>query len=151
LRACQVVHLTGRGRSVPVQVDSPRYRVVEFLVEEMPHLLAAATVVVARAGMATLTELAALARPTLVIPMPASHQWANARAFEQLGAVEVADQMALTPDMLADRIIRLLEDPDRRDSLGRAMASSMPRDAAGRIAEELLRLAPSAPRQSRTG
>jgi UDP-N-acetylglucosamine:LPS N-acetylglucosamine transferase len=81
--------------------------------------------------------------------MPASHQWANARAFEQLGAVEVADQATLTPDSLADRIIGLLEDPDRRDSLGQALAASMPRDAAGRIAEELLRLAPSAPRQSR--
>jgi UDP-N-acetylglucosamine--N-acetylmuramyl-(pentapeptide) pyrophosphoryl-undecaprenol N-acetylglucosamine transferase len=144
VQACQVVHLSGRGRSVPAQVSSSRYRVVEFLVDEMPHLLAAATVVVARAGMATLTELAALAKAAIVIPMPASHQWANAQAFERLGAVEVADQTALTPDVLADRIIGLLEDPDRRDSLGRALAASMPRDAAGRIAEELLRLAPSA-------
>jgi UDP-N-acetylglucosamine--N-acetylmuramyl-(pentapeptide) pyrophosphoryl-undecaprenol N-acetylglucosamine transferase len=137
----QVVHLTGRGRGVPARTTSPRYRAVEFLVDEMPHLLAAATVVVSRAGMGTLTELAALGRPSLVVPMPGSHQWANAQAFARLGAIEVADQQALTPDSLADRVLSLLADPPRRDQLGRALAASMPRDAAERIAGQLLALA----------
>src|SRR5207244_6622870 len=84
----QVVHLTGRGRGVPARTDSKRYTSIEFLVEQMPHLLAAATIVVSRAGMGTLTELAALGKPSLVVPLPGSHQWANARAFAQLGAIE---------------------------------------------------------------
>jgi UDP-N-acetylglucosamine--N-acetylmuramyl-(pentapeptide) pyrophosphoryl-undecaprenol N-acetylglucosamine transferase len=134
----QVVHLTGRGRGVPAQTHSARYRQHEFLVEEMPHLLAAASVVVSRAGMGTLTELAALARPALIVPMPGSHQWANAQAFARLGAIEVADQAALTPDRLAERVLRLLADEPRRTQLGRALAQSMPRDAADRIASELL-------------
>ncbi len=135
---CQVVHLTGRGRSVPGMTDSPRYRSIEFLSAEMPHLMAAATVVVSRAGLGTLTELSALGKPTVVVPMPRSHQWSNARAFERIGAVEVADQDALTPDSLASLVLRLLDDPSRRERLGRAIAASMPRDAARRIAEELL-------------
>lgn len=130
----QVLHLTGRGRGVPPTTDSPRYQAREFLVDEMPHVLAAATLVVSRAGMGTLTELAALGRPTLVIPMPESHQRANADAFARLGAVEIADQASLTPDRLADRVLDLFADPERRDRLGRALASSMPRDAADRIA-----------------
>ena len=130
----QVLHLTGRGRGVPPATDSPRYRAVEFLVDEMPHVLAAATLVVSRAGMGTLTELAALGRPTLVVPMPGSHQRANADAFARLGAVEVAEQAALTPETLADRVLGLLADPERRERLGRSLASSMPRDAAERIA-----------------
>ena len=107
----------------------------------MPHVLAAATAVVSRAGMGTLTELAALARPSLIVPLPGSHQWANAQAFARLGAIEVADQEALTPDSLADRVLSLLADAPRREQLGRALAASMPRDAADRIAGELLALA----------
>jgi UDP-N-acetylglucosamine--N-acetylmuramyl-(pentapeptide) pyrophosphoryl-undecaprenol N-acetylglucosamine transferase len=137
----QVVHLTGRGRGVAAETDSPRYRALEFLVDDMPHVLAAATVVVSRAGMGTLTELAALGKPSLVIPMPGSHQWANAHAFARLGAVEVADQDALTPDALAQRILGLVADAARRTQLGLALGRSMPRDAAARIAELLLELA----------
>jgi UDP-N-acetylglucosamine--N-acetylmuramyl-(pentapeptide) pyrophosphoryl-undecaprenol N-acetylglucosamine transferase len=134
----QVVHLTGRGRGVPTQTASARYRQIEFLVDEMPHLLAAATVVVSRAGMGTLTELAALAKPSLVVPMPGSHQWANAQAFARMGAVEVADQTALSAERLAGRVLGLLDDAPRREQLGRALARSMPLDAADRIALELL-------------
>ena len=138
---CQVLHLTGRGRGVPPPTDSPRYRALEFLVDEMPHVLAAASLVVSRAGMGTLTELAALARPTLVVPMPGSHQWANADAFAQLGAIEVADQQALTPDLLARRVLELLGESARRERLGQALAASMPRDAADRITDLLFGLA----------
>jgi UDP-N-acetylglucosamine--N-acetylmuramyl-(pentapeptide) pyrophosphoryl-undecaprenol N-acetylglucosamine transferase len=134
----QVVHLTGRGRGVPSETNSPRYQQREFLVDAMPNLLAAATLVVSRAGMGTLTELAALARPGLIVPMPGSHQWANAQAFARLGAIEVADQTALTPERLAERILSLLRDEPRREQLGLALSQSMPRDAAERIALELL-------------
>lgn len=137
---CQVVHLTGRGRGVPVQTSSPRYRQVEFLVDEMAPLLAAATMVVTRAGLGTLTELAALRKPILVVPMPGSHQWANARAFESLGAAEVADQDQLTPEAMAQRVLALLDDDTRRERLSAAIGASMPREAADRIAEHLLAL-----------
>ena len=136
----QVVHLTGRGRGVPAETDSPRYQAREFLLDEMPHLLAAATVVVSRAGMGTLTELAALGKPAIVMPMPGSHQWANALAFARLGAIEVADQDALTAATLAERILSLVGDAPRREALSSAIGASMPRDAAERIADALLAL-----------
>jgi UDP-N-acetylglucosamine--N-acetylmuramyl-(pentapeptide) pyrophosphoryl-undecaprenol N-acetylglucosamine transferase len=140
----QVLHLTGRGRGVPAASTSPRYRALEFLVDEMPHALAASAVVISRAGMGTLTELAALEKPTLVVPLPGSHQWANARAFARLGAIEVADQAALTPELLAQRVLNLIDDAPRRAALGRALGQSMPRDAATSIALQLLKLAPRA-------
>jgi UDP-N-acetylglucosamine--N-acetylmuramyl-(pentapeptide) pyrophosphoryl-undecaprenol N-acetylglucosamine transferase len=132
------VHLTGRGRGVPAETASPRYRAIEFLVDEMPHLLAASSLVISRAGMGTLTELAALGKPSLIVPMPGSHQRANAQAFERLGAIEVADQETLTPVGLADRVLGLLADEPRRKRLGQAIAASMPRDAADRIASAIL-------------
>jgi len=138
--SCQVLHLAGRGRSVAPLVQSPRYRQVEFLVAEMPHVLAAADLVVTRAGMGTLTELAALARATVVVPLPDSHQAANARAFAMLGAVESLDQALLDGDRLADVILSLLADESRRRQLGQALAASMPPDAADQVARALLAL-----------
>ncbi|MBV9359611.1 MAG: UDP-N-acetylglucosamine--N-acetylmuramyl-(pentapeptide) pyrophosphoryl-undecaprenol N-acetylglucosamine transferase, partial [Chloroflexi bacterium] len=135
--SCQLVHLTGRGRGVPAPV-AERYRQYEFLVDELPPLLAAATLVVSRAGMGTLSELAALARPAVVIPLPQSHQWDNAGAFARRGAVEVLDQDALSADLLAEHVLALLADAPRRQRLGATLAASMPRDAARRVAEVLL-------------
>ena len=125
------------------RTTSPRYRAVEFLVDEMPDVLAAATRGLTRAGMGTLSELAALEKPAVVVPMPGSHQWANAHAFARLGAVEVADQDALSPGMLAQRILNLMDDPERRAALGRALHASMPANAAESIATQLLSLAPT--------
>jgi UDP-N-acetylglucosamine--N-acetylmuramyl-(pentapeptide) pyrophosphoryl-undecaprenol N-acetylglucosamine transferase len=136
----RVLHLTGRGRGVPSPTDSPRYAAKEFLVDEMPQVLASATIVLSRAGMGTLSELAALRKPALIVPLPGSHQWANARAFARLGAIEVADQDALTPETLSKRILSLLDDQPRRERLSQAIGDSMPRDAAQRIAHELLAL-----------
>jgi UDP-N-acetylglucosamine--N-acetylmuramyl-(pentapeptide) pyrophosphoryl-undecaprenol N-acetylglucosamine transferase len=90
--------------------------------------------------MGTLTELAALGKPSLIVPLPGSHQWANAQAFARLGAIEVADQASLSPDTLTLRVLSLLDDEPRRMQLGRALGESMPRDAAERIARELLAL-----------
>jgi UDP-N-acetylglucosamine--N-acetylmuramyl-(pentapeptide) pyrophosphoryl-undecaprenol N-acetylglucosamine transferase len=137
MASCQIVHLTGRGRGVPAPA-ADRYQQYEFLVEELPPLLAAATVVVSRAGMGTLSELAALGRPALVIPLPESHQWDNARTFQRRGAVEVLDQDDLSGDRLAEHILLLLGDAPRRQRLGAALAASMPQDAARRVADVLL-------------
>ena len=140
VNSLQVVHLTGRGRGVAAETASGRYHAIEFLIAEMPHLLAAATIVVSRAGMGTLTELAALGKACLIVPLPGSHQWANAQAFARVGAIEVADQEALSAESLAQRVLGLLDDEPRRQRLGRALGESMPRDAAERIARELLAL-----------
>ena len=78
-----------------------------------------------------------------MVPLPDSHQWANAHAFARLGAVEVADQAALSPELLAQRILNLIDDPERRAALGQALRQSMPADAAESIATQLLNLAPT--------
>src|SRR5205085_422604 len=74
------------------------------------------------------------------VPLPGSHQWASAQAFARLGAIEVADQAALTADRLAERVLSLLDDEPRRVEMSRALAASMLRNAAAHIAHELLAL-----------
>lgn len=138
---CQVLHLTGRGRGFPVPDLGPRYQQRALLVEEMPHALAAATVVVTRAGLGTLSELAALEKPAVVVPIPRSHQGANARLFARAGAVLAFEQDDLSAELLAATVRDLLADEPRRRALGRAIGAMMPRDAAERIAEDVIALA----------
>ena len=137
----QVLHLSGRGRGVETAELGSRYQQREFLVEEMPDALAAAAVIVTRAGMGTLSELAVLGKPTLIVPMPGSHQEANARAFARDGGALVFDQNDLSPELLAATIRDLLDNSARRDALGAAIHRAMPLDAAARIAEDVLSLA----------
>jgi UDP-N-acetylglucosamine--N-acetylmuramyl-(pentapeptide) pyrophosphoryl-undecaprenol N-acetylglucosamine transferase len=138
VRHCQVLHLTGPGRGIEVANLGPRYQQRELIIEEMPHVLAAASVVVTRAGMGTLSELAALGKPTIIVPMPGTHQEANAWAFAQ--SAMVFNQGDLSPDLLAATVRDLLADDDRRRALGDDMRRSMPPDAAGRIADDVLHL-----------
>jgi len=143
---CQVLHLTGPGRGVPTAELGPRYQHRELLITEMPHVLAAATVVVTRAGMGTLTELSALGKPSIVVPMPGTHQEANSRVFTRAGAALAFAQGDLSPELLAATVRDLLADEPRRRTLSQAIRALMPPDAAGRIAEDVLALGRGAPR-----
>jgi UDP-N-acetylglucosamine--N-acetylmuramyl-(pentapeptide) pyrophosphoryl-undecaprenol N-acetylglucosamine transferase len=141
VEVCQVLHLTGRGRGVDVPDLGPRYQQRDMLIEEMPHALAAASVVLTRAGMGTLSELAALSKPAIIVPMPGTHQEHNARAFGRTGGAISFDQGSLSPDLLVSTVRDLLSDEGRRAALGNALHAVMPLDADIRIAEDVLALA----------
>ena len=148
LGLAQVLHLTGRGRGVAGPDLGRRYQQREFLVDEMPDALAAASIVVSRAGMGTLSELAALGKPTIIVPMPSSHQEANAAAFEERAAAVVCHEPTLTAGRLVCTVRELLADEARRRALGAAMTAVMPRDATERLADEVTTLAHRQPRPS---
>jgi UDP-N-acetylglucosamine--N-acetylmuramyl-(pentapeptide) pyrophosphoryl-undecaprenol N-acetylglucosamine transferase len=137
----QIVHLTGRGRQVAVSGGLARYRPVEFVAEGMADLLAAASVVITRAGMGTLSELSALGKPALIVPMPASHQRANALAFTAAGAAISLEQEGLSAESLASAATALLEAPERLAELSANMSAVLPKDSARRLARRLLELA----------
>ncbi|HZU06851.1 MAG TPA: undecaprenyldiphospho-muramoylpentapeptide beta-N-acetylglucosaminyltransferase [Chloroflexota bacterium] len=139
-RFCQVVHLTGRGRAVPPAQPSPRYHAYEFLVAEMKHALAVADLVVCRAGLGTISELAVLGKPMVLVPLPGSHQLANARVVATAGAAHVVQQQTLTPERLVALVRDLLADAPARAALAAAARRLLPADAADRIAAQLLAL-----------
>jgi UDP-N-acetylglucosamine--N-acetylmuramyl-(pentapeptide) pyrophosphoryl-undecaprenol N-acetylglucosamine transferase len=107
----------------------------------MKHALAAADVLVSRAGMSALAEIAALGKPSIIVPMPVSHQEANAAAFARAGAAIVMDERRLTPTGLVDTVRSLLDDADRRQQMGHAAQRVLPVDAASAIAREIERVA----------
>ena len=90
--------------------------------DDVPQRLAAAHLVIARAGASTVAELTALGRPAILIPYPFAiddHQSANARALAATGAAWVLPQQAFDADSLAGRLDRALRRRRRGPEQGR--------------------------------
>jgi UDP-N-acetylglucosamine--N-acetylmuramyl-(pentapeptide) pyrophosphoryl-undecaprenol N-acetylglucosamine transferase len=117
---CWVLHVTGEAgyaEMLAVREGLPperrdRYRPYPFLADEMTAALAAADLVVGRAGSSTLAEAAAFGLPMICVPYPhaAGHQRANAEAYAATGAARVVDDADFDADALV-AAARLLDDP----------------------------------------
>jgi UDP-N-acetylglucosamine--N-acetylmuramyl-(pentapeptide) pyrophosphoryl-undecaprenol N-acetylglucosamine transferase len=136
-----VLHVAGARNFAEVRerVSRDDYVVVGF-VDEVGAALAAADLVVARAG-GSVWELAAAGKPALLVPYPhatGDHQAKNARFFERQGGAVVAAEGALD---LRRSVEELLADGARLERMGDAMRRVARPDAADRIAEEVIALA----------
>ncbi|MBD2846289.1 undecaprenyldiphospho-muramoylpentapeptide beta-N-acetylglucosaminyltransferase [Paenibacillus sp. IB182496] len=109
-------------------------------VHNMPQVLAAATLVVCRAGASSLAELTALGVPSILIPSPNvtnNHQEPNARALADAGAAEMMLERELTGEALIGRIAAIVGDPQRLRRMGdAARALGMP-EAGAQLSREL--------------
>jgi len=136
----QILHQTGPGRMAEGAGVLEGYRAVEFL-NGIARVLAAATLILCRGGASSLAEIAARARPALVVPYPHHrdrHQEQNARA---LGARIVPEERL--DRELAHEIVRLAGPggASERAALSAVLARAVPRDGGERLAEELVRAA----------
>lgn len=87
-------------------------KVVSYI-DNMAECMAAADVVVSRAGAITVSEIAALGKPSILIPSPnvvRNHQEQNAREFEKRQAAALILEKDLTSDALYDKIMSMVED-----------------------------------------
>ncbi len=151
LRRASVVHLTGgaylgraeaRRTALPKDL-SARYHTYAFLRDEMGAALAAADIVVGRAGASSIAEPLAFGKPLVLIPFGAAasgHQLANARAVQEGGAAEVIREGQLDADRLSAVVVGLLNDPPRLARMAAAAEGLSRPDAAGLVADELVRL-----------
>jgi UDP-N-acetylglucosamine--N-acetylmuramyl-(pentapeptide) pyrophosphoryl-undecaprenol N-acetylglucosamine transferase len=109
-------------------------------IDDMPAALAAASLVVARAGALTLAELAIMGRPAVLIPLPTAtddHQTLNALEFQRAGAAVVVPQYGTAPSQLADVVQTLLADPPRLAKMSQAMRDLAKPNATREIVDEL--------------
>ncbi len=123
-----------------------RYRPEAFLGEELLDALAAADLLVGRAGSSTLAEATAFALPMVVVPYPhaGAHQRANAAVLANAGAGElVADEDLDAASLLAATAI--LDDPARHAAMSAAARSMARPGADAAVAELLLALAARRP------
>jgi UDP-N-acetylglucosamine--N-acetylmuramyl-(pentapeptide) pyrophosphoryl-undecaprenol N-acetylglucosamine transferase len=148
LQHCQVIHISGQtdwpwvAERTSTISGSERYHPFPYLNEVMVQALAAADLVVARAGASVLGEFPAVRLPSILVPYPhaGQHQQANADYLAQRGAAVVINDQEL-PAQLAPAILALLRSPDRLAAMSRAAAELARPDAAGSIVRELRRLA----------
>ncbi len=105
--------------------DDPRFQLHAFISDDMARRLGAADIVVARAGATTILELAALAKPTILVPngyLTGGQQLKNAAVYAEHHAVEVIDEHELdaNPQLLVDTIAALLARPGQLQRMASA-------------------------------
>ena len=104
----------------------------------MPTVMAAADIVISRAGASTCNEIAAAGVPCILIPSPnvtANHQEKNARALEEQGAAAVILEENCTAQAVMDKIRQLLEDRDAYNKMHDALLEIAVPDSAQRMCD----------------
>jgi len=151
LRRAYVLHVTGeahfsraesRESTLPDDVRA-RYLPRAYLRDEMGAVLAAADIVVGRAGSSSIAEPLAFGVPLVLIPFGAAmegHQEANARAAAEAGAAVVVRESQLDPDRVIAEVNGLLSDTARLERMARSARAAGRPNAAVDMAAEVLRL-----------
>jgi len=131
IKFCQVIHITGKEKSaLSNEVKITNYEKYEFLsVNKMAEALNTADLVVTRAGLGFLSELSYLGKPTVIIPIPDSHQEDNAAFFRNKKAAITVKQKYLTAENFTHMIKDLLSDKNNLERLSVNMGQAMKRGA----------------------
>jgi len=141
IQFCQVIHVTGRGNKIEWQDKesfgsvAENYQTYEYLDEDLIDALSVATVVLSRAGLSSLTELSALGKATLLMPIPDNQQEANAVYFSKRRACLVFDQKLGTAEILLKLLKQMLSNDALRKNLSANIHTIMPAEANSRYLE----------------
>ncbi|MEM1366909.1 MAG: undecaprenyldiphospho-muramoylpentapeptide beta-N-acetylglucosaminyltransferase [Cyanobacteria bacterium P01_H01_bin.15] len=131
-----VVHLTGDRDPDAESLIHPQYFRLAFF-DNMPALLARATLAVSRAGAGTITELAFTQTPAILIPYPYAaddHQSYNAQAMVDAGAALLFPQSELTSPILSKTVLDLLAQPTQLEAMAKACDQIAVKDSAEQLA-----------------
>ncbi len=105
---------------------------------DLPARLASSHLVISRSGAGTVAELAAIGRPSILVPLPGAidqDQFANAGVLEKAGGAIRISQSEFTPDRLAVEISALAADPARLTAMAKDARTVGRLDAAERLAD----------------
>ena len=126
-----------------VKENGVDYETVEALdireyIYNMPAVMAAADVIIGRAGSATCNEIAASGTPCILIPSPNvtnNHQEKNARVLEEGGGAVVVLEKDCTPEKMYELVTGLLADSDRREEMARKLHTMVHVNSTERICD----------------
>jgi UDP-N-acetylglucosamine--N-acetylmuramyl-(pentapeptide) pyrophosphoryl-undecaprenol N-acetylglucosamine transferase len=146
LQTTQILHVCGVQDKTALDAEramletklAARYHVFEYLNEDMPLSLAAADVVVARAGAATLGEFPAVGVPSILVPglFAQGHQSKNAEFLASRGAAIALEEEKLALEFVPT-LMNLLDDPTRLQRMRDAVKKLARPEAAKQIGELL--------------
>ncbi|MCL5784011.1 MAG: UDP-N-acetylglucosamine--N-acetylmuramyl-(pentapeptide) pyrophosphoryl-undecaprenol N-acetylglucosamine transferase [Patescibacteria group bacterium] len=142
LKLAAVYHQTGDSKFRDFErlqkKENDRYKVFKFISKDWTKVLAKSDLVISRAGINTLSELAFLGKPTLLIPIPNKEQNKNSRFFEELGLVNILPQAKLSGETLLSEIKLMLNDLKSLKEKAKGAKSIVIPDAAKRLALETI-------------
>ena len=149
----EILHQTGEKNFEEVKGEGSvtlefghreHYHPVGFLDEQlMREFYSASDLIISRAGASSIFEIAAWAKPAILIPLLNSaqeHQLKNAYDYASVGAAEIIEEENLTPHILLGEIKKLIQNKDVMRRMSEAAQRFSRIDAAEIIARELLRL-----------
>jgi UDP-N-acetylglucosamine--N-acetylmuramyl-(pentapeptide) pyrophosphoryl-undecaprenol N-acetylglucosamine transferase len=145
-RPCRAIHQTGDldyERTVALYKEKGLEAEVMPFIQDMAGVYKEADLVVSRAGAGAVFEMAAMGKPSLLIPYPFAanrHQETNAQFLAAAGAAEMILQENLTGEVLADRLAKFMEDRAALEIMGQAAKRVSKPDAAQKIADLLLEM-----------
>jgi UDP-N-acetylglucosamine--N-acetylmuramyl-(pentapeptide) pyrophosphoryl-undecaprenol N-acetylglucosamine transferase len=154
---CQILHISGPtlfeetrplAENAMAGLDAEtkqRYRLVPYMSDEMPLAMQAASLVLCRSGASTLSELAVLRKPAILVPLPpgfgGSPQEINARMFEQHQAATMLLDSDLKPEILVERIKSVIDAPERLQTMAEATGQLAKLQATQEIVETIVKMA----------
>ena len=140
LETFNVVHITGEGNRLQ-EKEKQGYIQKEFLHLDFGDVLAAASVVVSRAGANSIYELLALRKPHLLVPLPKTSsrgdQLENAKKFCELGYSRFIEEHMITDDIFIREVKKLIEN---KTSIEKKMANFKTPDAVSIIVKEIKKI-----------
>ena len=122
------------GREIP-GADVREY------IYDMPKVMAAADLILCRAGASTLAELCYMGKPAVIVPSPNvtnNHQEHNARVLEKAGGARVYLESELAPDSFFEDICVLAKDTDTLEKMSKAMKTLAVSNATEKICNVIL-------------
>ena len=144
LAGIDLIHQTGEKDEAAVRkryLEAGVNAQVSAFFQDMPDVYGRADFLVSRAGATTLSELAVLGLPSILIPYPYAadnHQEKNARYYENGGGAMLFQEDRLTAEILAGTVKGLAKDGNRRENMRQAMLRLACPDAAGAIVDACL-------------
>ena len=109
---------------------------VREYIYDMPLVMAAADLVLCRAGASTISEITAIAKPAILVPSPnvtANHQEKNARVLSEQGAAVLLREAGCGENTLYDEAALLMRERDRREEMIQALTAMAVPDAGEKI------------------
>ena len=145
-------HIHGAGRDYPwmqeellrrgLKLGDNGVEVREYIYD-MPLVMAAADLVLCRAGASTISEITAIAKPAVLVPSPnvtANHQEKNALVLADQGAAELLREAECVENTLYDTTALLMREKERREAMIQALKDMAVPDAGQKIYETLVEL-----------
>jgi len=147
LKLGSLILISGNGQYDELRSITPpnddNFQLHSFVTKDMALLLGAADVVVARAGATTIIELAALVRPTILIPnakLTGGHQMKNAAVYVKAHAAVVVDEdeMVKDPMTLVSAVHDVLSNPEQSNKMAKIFSTFSRPNAARDVADMII-------------